>query len=344
MRKILYTFLFFLIAAASLFSQDSSGKKISIEEKFMISDIRDKLKIITSVKPSEESFELYKNAVEYTVLNSGFYVNDPFFDEIYVRSASGLLDILNSSSNIRRKCGKDEIMNFLNFISEKNDDTLLPHLFRMKNVQYPPDIRKKAEELFYSYKGPFFPAASYIIENNPVQDKLEIYRQAMAGMELSMIEKGELSTTAMKAAFAYKVTDHRETEAVKNILILSVDMIKRLKWSEASPLVLQYFDQLIAYENTDAVKENLKKTIKTLGILGTHEAAVRLSMYIGLINSFAEKGLDYDEEILSEVISSLSMIGDLAAYENLSVMEKLGYSEKIISLSREAVKNLKVSR
>ncbi len=191
---------------------------------------------------------------------------------------------------------------------------------------------------------PYFSAASDIIIKNPVQDKLEILTAVLNNASLSQMEKGELSSRAMEAALLYEVSDHRETEDVKNLLTICVDVIYNLRWSEASHLVLEYFDLLIAYENKDAVRDRLIKTIKTLGVLGTHEAAVRLSMYIGVINSFVEQGLDYDEEILSEIISSLGQIGDLAAYENLSEIEMLGYSLEIISISKEALQKLKISR
>ena len=347
MRKILYTVLILLLTAANINSQNLSGggEKQSMEDRFMTSDLQGKLKIITSVKPSEESYSLYKKAAEYSALNSGFYKNDPFFDEIYTISVSGMLSILNSSKKSRLKAGSSSISELLDFISSKPEAALLPYLYRMKNLKYSEEIVKKAEYIFRSSKVPFFSAASDIIVKNPVQDKLEILSEVLESSSLSLMEKGELACRAMEAAFSYKVSDHRETESLKDLLVSCVDLVYELGWSEASPLVLQYFDQLIAYEDKDAVRETLLKTIKTLGILGTHEAAVRLSMYIGLINSFAEQGLDYDEEILMEIVKSLGQIGDLAAYENLSNMEKIpGYSRETLELAKESLSKLEISR
>ena len=347
MRKIVYTVLLLLITASIINSQNytEKEKEQSIEEKFMVSDLQEKLKIITSVKPSEESYNLYKKAVEYAALNSGYYRNDPFFDEIYTISVSGMLSILNSSKKVRLMAGNSSILELLDFISSKPDAALLPQLFRMKNLKYSEEVVKKAEYIFKRSKAPFFSTASDIIVKNPVQDKLEILNKVLEESSLSLIEKGELVTRAMEAAFDYKVSDHRETEAVRDLLVSCIDVVYELGWSEASPLVLQYFDQLIAYKDKDAVRDTLLKTIQTLGILGTHEAAERLSMYIGLINSFAEQGLDYDEEIVMEIIKSLGQIGDLAAYENLSNMEKTsGYSREILELARESLSKLEISR
>ena len=347
MRKIVYTVLLLLMTASIINSQNFSEKneEQTIEEKFMASDLQGKLKIISSAKPSEESYNLYKKAVEYAALNSGFYSNDPFFDEVYIISASGILSILNSSKKIRLMAGNSSILELLDFISSKPDASLLPQLFRMKNLKYSEEIVKKAEYIFRTSKVPFFSAASDIIVKNPVQDKLEILNEVLEDSSLTLMEKGELSSRAMEAAFSYKVSDHRETESVRDLLVSCVNIIYELGWSEASPLVLRYFDQLIAYKDKDAVRDTLVKTIKTLGILGTHEAAVRLSMYIGLINSFAEQGLDYDEEILMEIVRSLGQIGDLAAYENLSNMEKVpGYSSEIRELARESISKLEISR
>ncbi len=335
MRKLFLYVLLFLTAVIFINAQ---------EEEFMVSDIKTKLKFLSSVSPEDSSFDLYKKAAEFVLLNSGFYKNDPFFDEIYFRSSSGLLKILNSSPKMRKKTSDTEIISLLEYIKENTDETVLPHIYRMRNLPYQPEIRKMADNIFSSYKGPLFPVAADIIENNPVADKLEIFKKALNSKDLTFMEKGELSSIAMKAAFDYEVIDHKEIETVKNILITAVDVIYDLDWSEASSLVLKYFDRLIAYENKEVIKEPLVKTIKTLGKLGTHEAAVRLSMYIGLINSFAEKGLYYDEDILNEVIVSLGMIGDLVAYENLSIMENYGYRENIISASKQALSELTISR
>ena len=346
MRKTYIAVLFLFVSILTVFSQNNEIYKSEMtpEEKFTASDLKGKLKIISSIDPSEKTYEFYRKAVEYTALNSGFYKNDPFFDEIYIRSVTGMLKILNSSPKSRLKSGSASINELLDFISEKPDAAVLHHLFRMKNIKYSDEIRKKAEYLFNTSSVPYFSAASDIIVKNPVQDKLEILTDVLNNTLLSKMEKGELSARAMEAALQYKVSDHRETEAVKNLLTMCVDVIYDFRWSEASYLVLEYFDRLIAYENKDAVRSRLIKTIKTIGVLGSHEAAVRLSMYIGVINSFVEQGLDYDGEILSEIISSLGQIGDLAAYENLSEIENLGYSWEIISISKEALKKLKISR
>lgn len=335
MRKIFLYVLFFFTAVLIINAQ---------EEEFMVSDIKTKLKLLSSVSPDDASFDLYKKAVEFVLLNSGYYKNDPFFDEIYFRSSSGLLEILNSSPKIRKKTSDTDLFLFLEYIKKNTDEAILSHIYTMRNLPYHPDIKKMANTIFNNYNGPMFPVAADIIENNPVVDKLEIFKKALNCRDLSYMEKGELSSIAMKAAFDYEVLGHKEIEAVKNILITAVDMIYDLEWSEASYLVLKYFDRLIAYENKELIKDPLLKTIETLGKLGTHEAALRLSMYIGLINSFAEKGLYYDEDILNEVIVSLGMIGDLVAYENLSIMENYGYKEKILSASKKAISVLTISR
>ena len=146
----------------------------------------------------------------------------------------------------------------------------------------------------------------------------------------------------MEAAFAYKPLDKEEEKLIKQIISKSLDMVYDLGWIESTPLVLKYFDYLLAAEDPDSVKDILLKTIKTLGKLETREAAVRLNLYIELINNFVRKNLDFDEDLLKEVIISLGALGDMVAYDNLSDIEKIGYSDEIISLSKEAISRLKV--
>ena len=346
-KKNILVFMFissFLIYASGEEISDLSRSGINAVERFRQGTLADKLEIVKQTVPENGSFDLYRLASEYVFLNSGYYKNNPFFDELSVSSVSGLIRILNNNSGLRKKASYKDIEALLEYISTIESGPILPYLFRMKNTDYPAEIKNRAERIFKDYEGPLYPVVIDILENNPVSDRLDIYRQAMGSKRLSLLEKGEISTTALDSALNYKVVDHKETEIVKTIIITAVDKVAELTWSEASPLVLKYFDQLIAYENTDVIREPLIETIRALGILGTHEAAVRLNMYIGLINSFAEKGLDYDEEILLEVIINLGRIGDLVAYENLSSVGNYGYKEEIALAASEAAEKLSISR
>ena len=74
--------------------------------------------------------------------------------------------------------------------------------------------------------------------------------------------------------------------------------------------------------------------------MGTHEAAVRLTLYLELINSYVDNGQAYDEQVVIAVIKNLELLGDLVAFDYLLYTGYLNYSERVKQAAREALKNL----
>ena len=75
--------------------------------------------------------------------------------------------------------------------------------------------------------------------------------------------------------------------------------------------------------------------------MGTHEAAVRLTQYLVLLNSYTEKGQGYDEQIALAVVSNLGKLGDKAAFDDLIYATYLNYSAQVKKAARQALESLK---
>ncbi|MCK5007173.1 MAG: hypothetical protein KAR73_07275, partial [Spirochaetales bacterium] len=78
-----------------------------------------------------------------------------------------------------------------------------------------------------------------------------------------------------------------------------------------------------------------------LGAMGTHEAAVRLTQYLVLLNSYTERLREFDNIIVLAVIENLGSLGDKTAFDDLLYAQYLSYSSEIKKAARDALENLK---
>jgi hypothetical protein len=98
---------------------------------------------------------------------------------------------------------------------------------------------------------------------------------------------------------------------------------------------------VVEYERGVVNKSNLLEAIACLGAMGTHEAAARLNMYLGLLNQYKENEKQVDEQIALATIKNLGQLGDSVAADNLLYAQYLGYSARVRKAAKEAFNNLK---
>ena len=177
--------------------------------------------------------------------------------------------------------------------------------------------------------------------NSPPRDIQNVLQNAWEGSELTIIEKGKLFETVMKLSFDYKPKDHLESSVADNIRLMCIRKFSDLKWAEATSLVITYLDRLTSYKNTIPVKNQMIEAINCLGSLNTHEAALRLNMFLEVTNNFAQNGFTYDNDIVFAVIRNLGRIGDITAFENLSSVKNYSYPPEIIREAEISMSKLK---
>ena len=75
--------------------------------------------------------------------------------------------------------------------------------------------------------------------------------------------------------------------------------------------------------------------------MASHDAAVRLTQYLVLINSYTEKGKAYDDQVVFTVIQNLGALADKVAFDDLMYTQYLGYSAAVKKAARAALDKLK---
>ena len=74
--------------------------------------------------------------------------------------------------------------------------------------------------------------------------------------------------------------------------------------------------------------------------MATHEAAVRLALYLDILNSDVENGKKVEDNIVLAVIRSLGELGDNVAFDYLLYAGYLDYSDSIKKAARESLNRL----
>jgi hypothetical protein len=124
--------------------------------------------------------------------------------------------------------------------------------------------------------------------------------------------------------------------------VLSARILRDRAWQAASPLLIEHLDTTIMETDRGlADKGALLEAIASLGIIGTHEAAVRLTQYLVLLNSYTEKGKGYDEQVAGAVIENLGLLEDKVAFDDLMYTQYLNYSNTIKKAARAALERLR---
>ena len=221
------------------------------------------------------------------------------------------------------------------------DKSSFPVLFSMGTVGYPETISLKARDALYKIEGDFTELIERVIRDNPAADKLEALRIAVDNENLRDSEKATIAESALDKALSMNPRNANEREYQRRIRYESIRVLAEYGWSDATDDVIDHFGIVLAeYAVGTARLTHVLEAIDALGAMGTHEAAVRLTLYLQVLNSDVENGKKVEEQIVLDVMRNLGNLGDKDAFEDLLLAGYLDYSERVKRTAREALDKL----
>lgn len=181
-----------------------------------------------------------------------------------------------------------------------------------------------------------------VIKNNVPREKLMAVNLAVSSTNLTSGNKGRIFQAALTVGLTGKGVGKKDTEILRSLRFEGAKQLTKLKWTSASPLALENFKKTRQeVESGLASTSQLVESIKFLGSVNTHEAAVQLSMYLEVLNSLKERGQQVKTQVIMAVINSLGELGDKSAFDNLLYTGYLDYPSSVKKAAREALNNLK---
>jgi hypothetical protein len=215
-------------------------------------------------------------------------------------------------------------------------------VFSAMTEGYGPAVHDAALSALRSMKGDLAQGLLNVVSRNRWKDRPAALDMAMHEASLSTSEKAEIATAALKEALGPTPQEPMSAEAQAKLLESAASDLGNLGWAPASALLVESLNRAIdgyTAKRMDAVE--LVSFIDALGACGTHEAAVRLTLYLDLVNSSVQAGRPYDADIVTAIIANLGRLGDSVSQNDLMFVQYLPYSDSIKADAREVVSNLR---
>lgn len=217
-----------------------------------------------------------------------------------------------------------------------------PVLFTAMAVGYSNEISEKAKTALVSIKGNLKDNLVGVILKNSLNEKVLAVRMMLESDKLTDEDKGEAAEVALSTALNASSRNDDETSLIRTLRMEAAKALTARNWSKASPNAVRHFNEsILEYEKGFVSKNYFLETIAFLGAVRTIEAAERLNLYLGLLNSYVENGQKVDDQIALAVITNLGLLGDAVASDNLLYVGYLDYGSTIKKAAREAFNNLK---
>jgi N-acyl-D-aspartate/D-glutamate deacylase len=180
-----------------------------------------------------------------------------------------------------------------------------------------------------------------VIEDGFPQEKLPALNWAMEQETLSNEEKSVIAQKALSEGLT-QLSDQEKQKQLRELRYEAARRLTELGRSEASSLVIEHFDRTNVEVDRDiASKSNLLEAIACVGAMGTREAAVRLSLYLEVLNTYKENGQKVDEQVALAVIKNLGILGDEVAFDHLLYTMYLDYPRSVKQAAREVLSEFK---
>ncbi|MDZ7794039.1 MAG: hypothetical protein U5P10_10230 [Spirochaetia bacterium] len=262
-------------------------------------------------------------------------------DEQLVTSIVNYLEVQNNKFRQGEDVENQVIAETITAVSRIGSNVAFSEIFAAAHLGYPQHIEEKALEALENLEGDTSRMVLQVIKNGFPQEKLAALKWAMEQDTLSNKKKGEIAQRSLSAGLT-QVSNQEKQEKLRELRYEAVRQLTQLERSEASPLVIDHFDRTnVEVDRGIASKSNLLEAIACVGAMGTREAAVRLSLYLEVLNTYKENGQKVDEQVALAVIKNLGILGDEVAFDHLLYTMYLDYPRSVKQAAREVLSEFK---
>ena len=227
-------------------------------------------------------------------------------------------------------------------LGKLGDPSSFPILFSAMNLGYPEKMAALARDALLAIKGDFATMLIDVIKTRPLGEKMLALQMALGSDKLNDEQKGQIAELALDLGLHSGASDAAGKTTLRDMRFVAATGIASRKWTHATPLMIEQLDATIAEFDRGLVDRNhLLDALGGLGVMASHEAAMRLTQYLVLINSYTEKGKAYDDQVVFTVIQNLGALADKVAFDDLMYTQYLGYSAAVKKAARAALDKLK---
>jgi hypothetical protein len=227
-------------------------------------------------------------------------------------------------------------------LGKLGDPSSFAVLFSAVNLGYAEAITTIARTALLSIKGDFKEMLLGVIHDRPLAEKKIALQMGLDSDKLTDQQKAELAEFALDIGLHSGISDVASKDQLRDLRYLAAASLGAKKWSHSTALLVEHLDMAIGEFDKGLVDRNhLLEAIGELGSMNSHDAAVRLTQFLVLINSYTEKGKAYDDQVVFAVMQNLAALGDKVAFDDLMYTQYLNYSAGVKKAARAALDKLK---
>jgi hypothetical protein len=230
----------------------------------------------------------------------------------------------------------------LQALGRLGDPSSFPVLFSAMNAGYGDKITAIAKDALLAVKGDFRQLLTGVIKDRPLPEKKLALQMALESDKLTDDQKSQVAEFALDIGLHSSASDPAGKALLRDIRYIAAAGLGVRKYSHAAAFMIEHLDLAIGEFDRGLVDRNhLLDAIANLGAMTTHEAAVRLTQFLVLINSYTEKGKTYDDQVVFAMLQNLGDLGDKVAFDDLMYTQYLDYSSAVKKAARAALDKLK---
>jgi hypothetical protein len=230
----------------------------------------------------------------------------------------------------------------LQALGKLGDPSSFPILFSAMYLGYSDQISAVAKDAFLALKGDFKEMLLAVLKDRPLPEKKLALQMALDIDKLTDDQRGQLAEYGLDVGLHVSAADAPGKAILRDIRFQAADTLGAKKWSHATPLLIEHLDTTIGeFDKGLTDRNHLLNAIGDLGAMSSHEAAVRLTQYLVIVNSYTEKGKAYDDLVVLTVLQNLGALGDKVAFDDLMYTQYLNYTAAVKKGARTALDKLK---
>ena len=260
---------------------------------------------------------------------------DPLIQQIY-----SYLKVQNEQYLLGKEVDIQVISETIMTLGKIGSAETFPALFAAIHLGYPEQVEQKARDAINNLEGDTIEMVVEVLETGFAREKRPVLEWAMQKESFTREQKGTLALKALEVGL--ELTNNEEINAlIRELRYAAVRYLTELEWSQATDLLIEHFDQTnVEVDRGITPQSVLLEAIAALGAMGTNEAAVRLSLYLEVLNTYMENGQRVDEQVVLAVVRNLGKLGSNVAFDHLLYTMYLDYPRSVKQAVREVLSDL----
>ncbi len=214
-----------------------------------------------------------------------------------------------------------------------------PVLLEARLQQYAERISNSAVEAMQSLEGDEVQLAIDALAGRDPEEKMEAFSFLVQSGLYSAEEEPVIAQAALNQALEATVSEPTVTAELRQLRYEAAQVITDAGHSDATRTMIRHFNQtVLEYDRGVTTRQRVLEAVAGLGAMDTDEAAVRLTDYLELLNTYTELDRPYDTEIVMAVIRNLERLGRPGSYNALFYCTLLDYPSRVKEAAREAMR------